>query len=239
MSDGAEGMKVPEPSRQECNGTIPTINFYAHMSYLTARSALLRRVLATPNPVDPKGVKFLPTDRESHLNLWIPVPDTRSFALLLHWIYWGDEKALDVGLKDGTANWKGLVANVQYLEMDSETKFAVGIWWKKWVKTGVGRDGEVIDRGLRRTPRGENDDEDDDEDDDDDEEEEKEEDDGGIKGRTRGQGEEEGLVRSKDVEMEQPSMVGGLGSDGGTGSGSDGTRTREGEDEVVGLLKQL
>lgn len=47
------------------------------------------------------------------------------------------ERALNTGL----CNWQGLVRNIEYLGMDDSIKRVIGKWWRRWIKTDVGRRG--------------------------------------------------------------------------------------------------
>lgn len=47
------------------------------------------------------------------------------------------ERALNTGL----CTWQGLVRNIEYLGMDDSIKRVMGKWWRRWVKTDVGRRG--------------------------------------------------------------------------------------------------
>jgi hypothetical protein len=47
------------------------------------------------------------------------------------------ERALNTGL----CNWQGLVRNIEYLGMDDSIKRVMSKWWRRWVKTDVGRQG--------------------------------------------------------------------------------------------------
>lgn len=39
----------------------------------------------------------------------------------------------------GLVEWQGVVKNVHYLGLDDNIKRVMGKWWRKWVKTDVGR----------------------------------------------------------------------------------------------------
>lgn len=51
----------------------------------------------------------------------------------------GDVSALETALNRGLVTWQGVVKNIEYLALDDSVKRVMGKWWRRWVKTDVGR----------------------------------------------------------------------------------------------------
>ena len=73
--------------------------------------------------------------------------------------YRGDANVVEDALSRGLVSWKGLVHNIDYLDLDDPIKRIVGRWWRKWVKAEVqgsrgvaqaDEDEDEEDDGLRR-----------------------------------------------------------------------------------------
>ena len=102
-------------------------------------------------------MRLLHTAPGDPLAVLCPLPDPKSFGVLVHWLYWcvflpvcrdpgrtdacgrGDTAALESALSRGLVSWQGLVRNVDYLDMDDAIKRAVGKWWRRWVRPATGR----------------------------------------------------------------------------------------------------
>jgi hypothetical protein len=66
----------------------------------------------------------------------LPVPDHASFALLVHYLYFGDTRTIENALRTGTVTWEGCVRNVEYLGLRDEIKRFLGRWWRLWIAGG-------------------------------------------------------------------------------------------------------
>ena len=161
----------------------PVLVFPLHREYLVTQSTLLRTLLttsphldlaalATSSPPLPeqspspsrtvRGARILPTRSGATVAIHVPLPDPASFGVLLHWLYWGDDGALESALNRGLVTWQGVVKNIDYLSLDDSVKRVLGKWWRRWIKTdsGRGRSTETIpDEGSSERvplPDGEN-----------------------------------------------------------------------------------
>lgn len=66
----------------------------------------------------------------------LPIPDHASFALLIHYLYFGDTRTIENALRTGSVTWEGCVRNVEYLGLRDEIKRFLGRWWRLWIAGG-------------------------------------------------------------------------------------------------------
>lgn len=69
----------------------------------------------------------------SHPIIFLPVPDTSSIHLLIHWIYFGNTNYIENALDQGEIRWEDLVRNVEYLGLSTELKAFLGRWYRSWI----------------------------------------------------------------------------------------------------------
>lgn len=139
----------PSPPHAISDTSVPSMGFAVHSDYLRLQSGLLNKVLS--RAVDPsdrslKGCCELPSLPGSPTDtgldgsvrqvrqVLVPLPDPRSFPFLLHWLYWGDVRAFERALSSGHVNWNGVIANADFLDVDTRTKKVVAHWWRRWVQ---------------------------------------------------------------------------------------------------------
>lgn len=168
---GTPTRRYPQPTdsiKQDEGGSskVPAMSYAVHRDYLIPQSSLLRTVLCDGLPKgspELKGCQVLPfSSLHGPRPIWVPVPDPESFAVLVHWMYWGDVAAVESALNSGTINWRGMVANIEYLGLDDRTKRVVGRWWRRWARAE-----ERANRGFDADADTDDDDDNDDDDEDD------------------------------------------------------------------------
>lgn len=76
------------------------------------------------------------TGPPSNPTVLLPVPDHASFALLVHYLYFGDTRTVEHALRTGAVTWEGCVRNVEYLGLRDEIKRFLGRWWRLWIAGG-------------------------------------------------------------------------------------------------------
>ncbi|TFK76371.1 hypothetical protein BDN72DRAFT_232841 [Pluteus cervinus] len=148
------GRRATEPSLHY----VPEMTLKLHMDYLSAHSSYLRGLFGGASPLDllngshnpslggvpdtRKGRFTVPPDRfprilpssPNHPIIYLPVPDPSSFQLLIHWMYFGDNKFIDDCLKQGLIQWEGIARNVEYLGMSKEIKIFLGHFYRCWLQ---------------------------------------------------------------------------------------------------------
>lgn len=121
-----------------------------HQDYLTAQSALFRNLFSHSaiTHLDPASSGSRPLFTFSSLRqprmtgsphnptVLLPVPDHASFALLVHYLYFGDTRTVEHALRTGAVTWEGCVRNVEYLGLRDEIKRFLGRWWRLWIAGG-------------------------------------------------------------------------------------------------------
>ncbi|CAE6434089.1 unnamed protein product [Rhizoctonia solani] len=131
-------------------GARQPIRVRLHQDYLTAQSALFRNLFShsTITHLDPASAGSRPLFTFSSLRhprmtgpahnptVLLPVPDHASFALLVHYLYFGDTRTIENALRTGTITWEGCVRNVEYLGLRDEIKRFLGRWWRLWIAGG-------------------------------------------------------------------------------------------------------
>lgn len=131
-------------------GARQPIRVRLHQDYLTAQSALFRNLFSHSaiTHLDPATSGTRPLFTFSSLRhprmsgpahdptVLLPVPDHASFALLVHYMYFGDTRTLENALRTGTVTWEGCVRNVEYLGLREEIKRFLGRWWRVWIAGG-------------------------------------------------------------------------------------------------------
>ncbi|KAJ1309169.1 hypothetical protein OPQ81_004840 [Rhizoctonia solani] len=131
-------------------GARQPIRVRLHQDYLTAQSALFRNLFShsTITHLDPASAGNRPLFTFSSLRqprmtgpahnptVLLPVPDHASFALLVHYLYFGDTRTIENALRTGTVTWEGCVRNVEYLGLRDEIKRFLGRWWRLWIAGG-------------------------------------------------------------------------------------------------------
>ncbi|KAG8702449.1 hypothetical protein FRC09_004728 [Ceratobasidium sp. 395] len=131
-------------------GSRQPIRVRLHQDYLTAQSALFRNLFShsTITHLDPAQSGSRPLFTFSSLRhprmtgpshnptVLLPVPDHASFALLVHYLYFGDTRTIEQALRSGTVTWEGCVRNVEYLGLRDEIKRFLGRWWRLWIAGG-------------------------------------------------------------------------------------------------------
>ncbi|RXK36140.1 hypothetical protein M231_06582 [Tremella mesenterica] len=144
---------------------IPVTVFNVHSGYLTTQSGLFHALFAhktsfqmnqlpplrsaglgpgsgsghSPQNKGYKGSRWMPPRVGEKPTLWVPLPDPGSFSVLLHWMYWGDNLALESAIHNGLVSWQGIVRNIEYLEASDSLKRVLGQWWKTWIEPSGGR----------------------------------------------------------------------------------------------------
>lgn len=68
--------------------------------------------------------------------IFLPVPDPRSFRLLIHFIYFGSTAFIEDALDRGELSWEGIARNVEYLGMGNDIKVFLGRWYGRWKTRG-------------------------------------------------------------------------------------------------------
>ncbi|KAF8760057.1 KR domain [Rhizoctonia solani] len=110
-------------------GARQPIRVRLHQDYLTAQSALFRNLFShsTITHLDPASAGSRPLFTFSSLRhprmtgpahnptVLLPVPDHASFALLVHYLYFGDTRTIENALRTGTITWEGCVRNVEHV----------------------------------------------------------------------------------------------------------------------------
>ena len=109
----------------------------AHIDFLCSQSRLLRRFFggstaaSTSNsPLPSRPPQFL-SSSSSHPVVYLHLPDPASFDLLLHWMYHGSTKDIELALDDGTVTWEGLARNVEYLDIRDDVRQFLGRWYAR------------------------------------------------------------------------------------------------------------
>ena len=114
-----------------------TVIAQAHIDYLCSQSRLLRRFFggstaasASVPPLSSRPPQFL-SSSNSHPVVYLPIPDPSSFDLLLHWMYHGSVKDIELALDDGVVTWEGLARNVEYLDIRDHMRQFLGRWYAR------------------------------------------------------------------------------------------------------------
>ncbi|CAE6422702.1 unnamed protein product [Rhizoctonia solani] len=131
-------------------GARQPIRVRLHQDYLTAQSSLFRNLFSHSaiTHLDPASAGARPLFTFSSLRhprmtgpahnptVLLAVPDHASFALLVHYLYFGDTRTIENALRSGTITWEGCVRNVEYLGLRDEIKRFLGRWWRLWIAGG-------------------------------------------------------------------------------------------------------
>lgn len=109
----------------------------AHIDYLCSQSRLLRRffggsgVASTSDSTLPSRPPQFLSSSNSHPVVYLPIPDPSSFNLLLHWMYHGSLKDIELALDDGIVTWEGIARNVEYLDIRDHMRQFLGRWYAR------------------------------------------------------------------------------------------------------------
>ena len=128
------------------------MTFRVHADYLMQSGLLVRLFSASDNdrlsltaklcsPVHANTVtETKGTDKQARILatsptvvLYLPLPDPPSFSYLLYYIYHGSVEPLLDALEAGTLRWQGVIANIDFLDLDRRIKQRVGNWWREHV----------------------------------------------------------------------------------------------------------
>ncbi|QRV73137.1 hypothetical protein RhiJN_01151 [Ceratobasidium sp. AG-Ba] len=148
--NGPPSIKDTRRSSAPNAGARQPIRVRLHQDYLTAQSALFRNLFSHSaiTHLDPAQSGSRPLFTFSSLRLprmtgpahnptvLLPVPDHASFALLVHYLYFGDTRTIEQALRTGAVTWEGCVRNVEYLGLRDDIKRFLGRWWRLWIAGG-------------------------------------------------------------------------------------------------------
>ncbi|KAG8715727.1 hypothetical protein FRC08_010232 [Ceratobasidium sp. 394] len=148
--NGPPSIRDSRRSSAPTAGSRQPIRVRLHQDYLTAQSALFRNLFSHSaiTHLDPAQSGSRPLFTFSSLRhprmtgpahnptVLLPVPDHASFALLVHYLYFGDTRTIEQALRTGTVTWEGCVRNVEYLGLRDEIKRFLGRWWRLWIAGG-------------------------------------------------------------------------------------------------------
>lgn len=142
---------LPGGASQRC----VKMSFRVHANYLMQSGLLVRLFSASDNdrlsltaklfsPIHANTVtETKGTDEQARILatsptviLYLPLPDPPSFSYLLYYIYHGSVEPLLDALKAGTLRWQGVIANIDFLDLDRRIKQRVGHWWREHVNGG-------------------------------------------------------------------------------------------------------
>jgi len=149
-ANGPPNIRDSRRSSAPTAGSRQPIRVRLHQDYLTAQSALFRNLFSHSaiTHLDPAQSGSRPLFTFSSLRhprmtgpahnptVLLPVPDHASFALLVHYLYFGDTRTIDHALRTGAVTWEGCVRNVEYLGLRDEIKRFLGRWWRLWIAGG-------------------------------------------------------------------------------------------------------
>ncbi|KAB5596245.1 D-arabinitol 2-dehydrogenase [Ceratobasidium theobromae] len=152
-SNGPPTIRDSRRSSAPSAGARQPIRVRLHQDYLTAQSALFRNLFSHSaiTHLDPASPGTRPLFTFSSLRhprmsgpthnptVLLPVPDHASFALLIHYLYFGDTRTIENALRTGAVTWEGCVRNVEYLGLRDEIKRFLGRWWRLWIAGGGNR----------------------------------------------------------------------------------------------------
>lgn len=144
------GIRDARRSSAPSAGARQPIRVRLHQDYLTAQSALFRNLFSHSaiTHLDPASAGSRPLFTFSSMRqprmsgppgnptVLLPVPDHASFALLVHYLYFGDTRTVEHALRTGAVTWEGCVRNVEYLGLRDEIKRFLGRWWRLWIAGG-------------------------------------------------------------------------------------------------------
>lgn len=100
-------------------------------------SALTPATATGPPPPTPgrSRARLVPSmSKQSHPCLLLDLPDTTSFNLILHWMYWGNFGVIERALIAKTVDWKDLFSTIDILGCDNALKIHCSRFWRKWIK---------------------------------------------------------------------------------------------------------
>ncbi|KAG8745595.1 hypothetical protein FRC10_007486 [Ceratobasidium sp. 414] len=149
-ANGPPSIRDSRRSSAPTAGSRQPIRVRLHQDYLTAQSALFRNLFSHSaiTHLDPAESGSRPLFTFSSLRhprmtgpahnptVLLPVPDHASFALLVHYLYFGDTRTIEQALRTGAVTWEGCVRNVEYLGLRDEIKRFLGRWWRLWIAGG-------------------------------------------------------------------------------------------------------
>lgn len=82
------------------------------------------------SPLPSRPPQFL-SSANSHPVVYLHIPDPSSFRLLLHWMYHGSMKDIELALDEGLVTWEGLARNVEYLDIRNDMRQFLGHWYAR------------------------------------------------------------------------------------------------------------
>ncbi|UZJ52867.1 hypothetical protein CBS101457_002187 [Exobasidium rhododendri] len=74
-------------------------------------------------------VRIIATTPQTIVHL--PLPDPISFSYILHYLYHGSMQPLLEAMDSSNLQWQGVIANVDFLDLDASIKRRLGKWWRE------------------------------------------------------------------------------------------------------------